>query len=376
MYVTKRSPFRGIADPAGLLAQVFVGEGPAHYRGIDLLLVPTARSFLNSVQALTAVSRLESRIFVPFQHAMSIFELYSQSQRPAPESFVYDQFPKELKVQCKHIWNEFFLKALPDGERTAYYQRIVRVLLKEHALDNLPTVLHQATLLDRINIYFEQSKDVNQALDVVQLLCFSMEHVPDFLYSKGYQFVPADTGPAAIAEINERFRRRGIGYQYTQGRIIRLDNQLLHQEAVDKPLQLLTDPMYENVNREFLTAHDHFRHGRNEDCLTWALKAFESVMKVVADANGWPYDKGATARPLVQLLFAQGFFPAYFQSAMAGIQTFLENSINTIRNKKGGHGSGSEVNEVPDSLAQYMLYITGVTINWIVEIQRERKPKP
>jgi len=303
---------------------------------------------------------------------MSIFEFYSESQQPAPGSFVFDQFPKELKIQCKHIWNEFFAKGVPDGEHTAYYKQIARVLLKEHAIDNLPNVFYQTTILDRINIYFEGLKDVNRSLDIVQLLCYAMEHVPEFVYSRGYQFVSPDLGQAAIAEINERFRRRGIGYQYAQGKIIRLDNQLLHQEAVDRTFQLLNAPLYKNVNLEFLTAHDHFRKGNKADCLNWSLKAFESIMKVVADTNGWLYDKGATARPLVQLLFSNGFFPTYLETAMAGIQTFMESSIGTIRNKQGGHGNGAQINIVPDSLAQYALYITGTTINWIVELQQER----
>src|ERR1700679_3297487 len=116
---------------------------------------------------------------------MSIFELYSQSQQPAPESFVYDQFPKELKTQCKYIWSEFLLKALPEGDRPIYYRNIARILMKEHALEELPTALHYTTGLDQINMYFDRVQDINRSLDVVQLLCYSMEHVPDFLLSQG-----------------------------------------------------------------------------------------------------------------------------------------------------------------------------------------------
>lgn len=302
-----------------------------------------------------------------------IFELYSQNQQPDPGEFVYDKFPAELKTQCIYVWNEYYEQGIPEGIRQEYFKRIAEVVVKEHALKNLPSVLHAATILDRINIYFDQLKDVNRSLDIVQLLCYSIEHLPDFMSTRGFPWFLNDKGDAAIEEINARFKRAGVGYQYAAGKIIRLDKQILHTEAVEKTLQLLADPVYDNVNREFLTAHEHFRHGRNEDAIAWSLKAFESVMKIVATANGWSHDQGATARPLVNLLFTNGFFPDYLQTAMSGLQNFLENSINTIRNKKGGHGSGAVINEVPDSLAQYVLYITGMTINWIVGIQAGRK---
>lgn len=253
------------------------------------------------------------------------------------------------------------------------YADMAKTVIKEHALYGLPNPLYNTTWLDKTCIYFESLADVNKSLDIVQIVCFFIEHLQGYLSQRGYHWPLPNNGPSAIAEINERFRRQGIGYQYSQGKIIRFDNQLLHAEAVDRTFQLLLEPRYQNVSREYLTAHDHFRHGRGADCLTWSLKAFESVMKVVADRNSWPYDKGATVKHLLQLLFDKGFFPPYLSNAMAGVRTFLESSIPTIRNKQGGHGSGSKENIVPNHLAQYMLYITGSTINWMVEIQRDRR---
>jgi hypothetical protein len=307
---------------------------------------------------------------------MSLFDLYSQSQRATPVSFVYNQFPRDLKIQCIHTWNEFFAQErIPMESLGNIYIEIAKIVMKEHALSTLPDPLYRTTYLDKVNLYFESISDVNKSLDIVQILCFYMEHLEDHLSAHGYNWPLLNKGKEAIAEINERFKRRGIGYQYGQDKIIRLDNQLLHAEAVDRTFQLLLEPQYSNVSKEYLTAHDHFRHRRNADCLTWSLKAFESVMKVVADRNGWKYDKGAAAKDLIQLLFEKHFFPPYLSNAMAGLRNFLESSMPTIRNKKGGHGSGSVVNEVPDSLAQYMIYITGSTLNWIVEIQQERNGK-
>jgi len=304
---------------------------------------------------------------------MSIIELYSESQKSTPEVFVYDQFPKELKIRCIHTWNEFFSQErIPLEALGGVYIEIAKIVMKEHALLKLPDPYYNHTYLDKVNIYFESLSDVNRSLDIVQVICFYIEHLEEHLIVHGHNWPLLHKGQMAIDEINERFKRQGVGYQYSQGKIIRIDNKMLHAEAVDRTFQLLREQPYHNVNTEYLTAHDHFRHGRAADCLTWALKAFESIMKVVADQNKWQYDKGATAKTLIQLLFDKHFFPPYLSNAMAGMRTFLESSMPTIRNKQGGHGSGSTANVVPNSLAQYMLYLTGSTINWIVEIQMER----
>ena len=290
------------------------------------------------------------------------------------ELFFYNMIPTPLKIQLVHIWNEFFTQErMPLNIADSYYQEMAQIIRKEHSLVDLPGSSYDYSLFSRIHLYFGSFDDVEKLLDIIELVSFFIENAEDHLYQNGYNSIHlSPNGVAAINETNQRFKMNGVGYQYQNGKIIRLDNQLLHIESVERTLDLLKDPMYENVNQEFLTAHEHFRFKRNADCLTWCLKAYESTIKIVANQNGWPFEKGSTARPLTQLLFKKQFFPPYLESAMSGLQTFLEQSINTIRNQKGGHGNGIEINHVPDSLAQYMLYITGSTINLIIEIQKER----
>ena len=43
----------------------------------------------------------------------------------------------------------------------------------------------------------------------------------------------------AVVELNTRFREHGIGYQFESNKIVRVDSQFLHQEAVKPALQLL-----------------------------------------------------------------------------------------------------------------------------------------
>ena len=49
---------------------------------------------------------------------------------------------------------------------------------------------------------------------------------------------------------------------------------------------------------EFHAAYEHYRKKDNKEALACALKAFESVLKVVCEKKTWQYDKEkATAEP-------------------------------------------------------------------------------
>ena len=114
----------------------------------------------------------------------------------------------------------------------------------------------------------------------------------DYLHRPDYDEV-ADT---ALQEINRRFRQHGVGYQYTDGVIVRVDSELLHEEVIRPALSLLRDKRFEGAQSEFLAAHEHYRHGRKAEALVECVKAFESTMKTICELRGWTYDKTGTSR--------------------------------------------------------------------------------
>ena len=57
---------------------------------------------------------------------------------------------------------------------------------------------------------------------------------------------------AAIDELNERFRRAGVGYQFEGGQIIRVDSELVHREVVRPVLRYLHERGFEGTRDEFL----------------------------------------------------------------------------------------------------------------------------
>jgi hypothetical protein len=99
------------------------------------------------------------------------------------------------------------------------------------------------------------------------------------------------TPDEAIAELNYRLRERGVGYQYENGVMIRMDSQFVHAEITKKALSLLSSQQFSGAEDEFLSAHKHYREGDHKDAIVDAGASFESTMKCICDALGWTYDK-------------------------------------------------------------------------------------
>jgi len=311
---------------------------------------------------------------------MSIADIFSKRQRALrgdlPDVYSYDKIPNPLKVQIIHIWRDAL------GDEREYqndylhvartYRLIVETLRREYGLFALPGEdqsygrgrLYLAELVN----FLLQEQDPEKALDAIELSFKCIDILTrdfDYLRRGNYDKVADD----AIAELNARFREHGVGYQF-DGEIIRVDSQLLHAETVKPALALLREPEYKGVQVEFLTAHEHYRHGRRKEALIESLKALESVMKSICAKRQWKHDPAASAKPLFQTLFDNGLIQPFWNSHFSALRATLEAGVPTVRNKLGGHGQGSEVVEVPDFLVGYVLHLTAAAIVFLVAAEK------
>ena len=55
----------------------------------------------------------------------------------------------------------------------------------------------------------------------------------------------------------------------------------MHKQVTVPLLNLTHHKKFKGANEEYLKAHEHYRNGRNKECLTDCLKAFESAMKII-----------------------------------------------------------------------------------------------
>lgn len=296
---------------------------------------------------------------------MSIFDIFSKRQKKlrgeVPDVYAYDKLPSPLRVQIIQIWENVFESQSYDGiERI--YKSIVDILCHEYGVFRLAEETYAGRIYNtELKKFLLAEEDIEKAIDAIEISFLHMESL--------YKHAPSEI-EGYIEELNYRFREHGVGYQFTNGKIIRIDSHLIHSEVVKPALALLNQKHYAGAQEEFLKAHEHYRKGNAKEALSECLKAFESVMKAICDKRGWQYDSSATARPLIQACFDNGLIPPFWESHYSSLRSLLESGVPTGRNKLSGHGQGTTPTTVPDHLVAYMLHMTASAIVFLAEADK------
>ncbi|MFT5815793.1 MAG: hypothetical protein ACI9VT_003568 [Psychroserpens sp.] len=314
---------------------------------------------------------------------MSIFDIFSKRQKTlrgdVPDVFTYDILPDPLRVQIVHIWTDCL------GEDQKYYDHygkgpnvkaaykfIVDTLCREYGLFKLPTAEKhgERMYLDELANHLLQEQDIEKQLDVVELSFRYIDSV-----TRDYQYLGRNNASQyaddAISELNSRLKEHGVGFQFVAGEIVRVDSELLHVEAVKPALRLLNEKNYQGAQQEFLSAYEHYRHGKHKESLNDCLKSFESTMKAICEKHKWPYQPNATAKTLIQICFDKELVPTFWQQQLTSLRSMLESSVPTGRNKLSGHGQGAVPTSVPDYLVAYMLHMTASTLVFLTTAEKK-----
>ncbi len=310
---------------------------------------------------------------------MGVFDLFSKRQKrlrgDVPDVYTYDAIPKPLPVQIVGIWKNVL------GDESQYLRRsfktriaytgISKTLRQEYGVFQLsegypePSVEHMEDLV----AFFLAEENVEKTLDVIELTFRGIDRM-----TRKYSYLnrqnASEIADDAISELNARFREHGVGYQYEEGEIIRVDSQLLHKEAVQPAISLLAAKEYRGAQDEFLKAYDHFRYGNHKEALNDALKAFESTMKIICDKKGWAYSSGDTSKKLLDVCFQNNLIPPFWQQHMSAIRSLLGDGVPTGRNRLSGHGQGQAPTVVPDHIAAYVLHMTASAIVFLVKSEQ------
>jgi len=293
-----------------------------------------------------------------------MFDTLSKRSRQAVTAEVdvykYDELPDGLRNQLIHICNEVvsrFAAVAVRRDLNVFYSGAQQALCHEFGLLRLTDNARTAEE-DIWNFFLNQEK-VERCLDIIEIVFACM-----------VRYVQADTHVnfdgmhqirRAAKEVNARFQEHAIGYEFTEGRFIRIDSGFLHKESVSPAMVLLRENYLSGANEEFSKAHDHFRHRRFGECINECLKAFESTMKAICHKRGWSYSQTDTAKKLLLACEQNGLFPSYMQSSLSGLRSVLE-SVPTARNKLSGHGQGAHPIEISEEVAAFVLHSTGANI--------------
>lgn len=302
---------------------------------------------------------------------MPIFDIFSKRQKrlrgEVPDVYTYDKLPQPLRVQIVHIITDSIGKSRNySGYSEKAYEVIHNALCREYGVFSLGN--NRESDGESIINFFLKTQEVEKAMDIIELSFKYIDKVirkdyQTYTYHVDVKIKPDD----AIDELNDRFKEHGIGYQFEASEIIRVDSTYTHAEIVKPTINLLQKRKFEGANEEYLKAHEHYRHGRNKECLTDCLKAFESVMKIICKEKGWTFNQTDTSKKLIQICFQNGLVPTYTQNQFTSLQNLLESGIPTIRNKVGGHGQGQVPQIVDDEMTRYGLNLTGTNIIFLIE---------
>jgi hypothetical protein len=308
---------------------------------------------------------------------LKIHNIFSKRQKrlrgEVPDVYSYDKIPEGLRVQIIHILQDALgdhdSYHIPYLEVAKGWRFVVDTLCREYGLFSLRTGAGSPRhYLYELCEFITEEKDTERILDAVELAF----HVVD-KGTRTYNYLHRSTSDAeriaddSIAELNDRFREHGIGYQLSEGEIIRIDSELIHAEVVMPALHLLRGKRFAGAQQEFLNAHKHYRQKNTKESLADALKSIESVLKVICDGRGWKYSAGDTSKVLFDICYKNGLIPQFWQTHFSGLRSTLESGVPTARNKLGGHGQGQDIVEVPMHIASYVLHQTAAAIVFLVE---------
>ncbi|MDR0909806.1 MAG: hypothetical protein LBM77_08585 [Spirochaetaceae bacterium] len=303
---------------------------------------------------------------------MPIYDIFSKRMRrehgEMPDVYQYTKFDQNLRVRIVQIIEKDFnlLDWSQHGAKT--YKQIIDILCHEYGWFDLGTMQnpYDTDYNGQLMNYFLKEPNAEKALDVVELCFKAIENLRNEGVKNQQKWVNFIDN--SIQELNDRFKESGFGYQYESGCIIKMTSEYTHNEIVKPALHLLSDKQFAGAQEEFLSAHKHFRNGRNEECINDCLKSFESTMKIICKIKKIAFNENDTAKPLLTALYTNNYIPKYLQEHYTNLRMVLESGVPTIRNKTGAHGQGEEIRVVDDGLAELALNLTASNIVFLVSL--------
>jgi hypothetical protein len=297
-----------------------------------------------------------------------VYDIYSKREGrqlgAVPDVYEYEKLPLFLRKQIVLLCERVIGKPDHDERNSAakFYATVCLILREEYGVLHLFELLdlgysfrrsHSRPSLYELSEFFFNEEAGKRCLDVIELFA--------------HQFAKMNRRDA-ISTLNHRIREAGIGYQFESGKIIRVDNQLIHSEVIKPALHFISAKGFEGANEEFLQAHEKYRQGDYKGSLVEGTKALESVLKITLSKNGANITAGDTAKKLFEKFKALNLLPEYLPGQINALYDLLQNSATKPRNKdSAAHGQGAEVRDVPEYLAAYGLHQTASAILLIVK---------
>ena len=307
-----------------------------------------------------------------------IVELFSKRMKKErgeiSDIYVYEDISDKLRIQIKHIWNDAI------GQDLDTWEFINKTMLKE---------LGKLKLVETYCRYDKECctefllthKNIEEVIDIIELSFIVIDKIIRERDPIGSLYGRCQKADEAIKELNYRFKENSFGYEYIEGKIIRIDRVFTHNEIVKPAIKLLYEEKFDGASNEFFKAHEYYRKQEYKDAILYAGKSFESTMKTICENIPYQYDKNKdTASKLITILCNNDFIPISLKThfdgldkAISGIRTSLDSGLPTLRNRKGGHGQGERIEYVTEEFATYALNLAATNIVLLVNLYKRKK---
>lgn len=299
-----------------------------------------------------------------------MFETFSKRAKKRTgqikDVYIYDTVPERLRIQIIHVWSQAF------GEQNhGVWNVINQIMSKELGMFAL-TQKNYYSSFQHCREFLQTCTDT-EAIDIIELSFVILEEYYQQYHGWDNHGItqPFDE---AIEELNYWFRDNNLGYEFTNGELIRIDQTHMHEEVVKPAITLLFEEDFEGPAEEFLNAHKAYRKGDYKSALVEALKSFESTMKTICDKKGYTYNKGSdTAQKLIAVLLDNNLIPEYMRKHFSGVRNTLEGGLPTVRNKQAGHGQGAESIKVEPYFVEYAINLAATNIVFLIKAYKESK---
>jgi hypothetical protein len=165
---------------------------------------------------------------------------------------------------------------------------------------------------------------------------------------------------SSVDEFNERMRQAGYELHYHNGFIQRSTDPLV-KDQIEQPFWVLvSDPKWQNVDRDMKEAIDLRDNGGREPAFH-AAKALESTIKIISDQNRWSTGRERGAYNYIENLASQGRFIEGWEADQ------LKAFFTRIRNPLS-HGAGGE--KMPTLSPEQTDWAIEFCMSWIKSLIR------
>lgn len=305
---------------------------------------------------------------------MNSYQIFSKRNK----TFEYDVFEyytisDKLRNQIYYIWKDAldiehaFLYR--DSHPAKAFEKIHDTVCREHGMEKLVnfSATNRSVSYARMCEHFLRNSPDYQVETLLDLIEVSFRQIE--VLNRVYASTKLSK-EEAIKELNQRFKENGIGYDFSNGILIRKDSEILHEEVTKPALRLLQEEDFEGALEEFLEAHDHYRKGEYKPSIVSASNAFESTMKTICSKQGWKVNGSGTSSQLINALVENELIPSYLDTHVNSLKNMMAGISNVRNNTKVSHGQGEDAVPVPEHFVNYALHLCATNIVFLIEAYR------